>query len=82
MVQIYNKIRDCSKVGLHSWFNSSVGIIRKPNNSIKRPEIILPPKKSPMFNKLYWIIIAVLIVGIAGLAGWVIGLFMDIYGGQ
>ncbi len=32
--QIYSKIRDCSKVGMQGWYNSNVGVIRKPNGSV------------------------------------------------
>ena len=35
MVAIYNKIRNCSGVGFHGWYNSSIGIIRKPNGSVR-----------------------------------------------
>lgn len=33
-VQVFNKIRNCSKVGFHGWYNGSVGIIRKENSKI------------------------------------------------
>jgi hypothetical protein len=36
-VEIYNKIKDCPGK-FHGWFNSSVGIIRKPNASVSKFE--------------------------------------------
>jgi len=46
---VYDKIRNCSKVGLHAWYNSSVGVIRKP---IKKEADILTVKSMESLAKI------------------------------
>lgn len=59
---IYDKIRDCSKVGFHGWYNSSAGVIRKPNSEVKqkKTDVIIEPieeyiKPSLLKRIWYWI---------------------------
>ena len=55
MIQLYDKIKDCPG-RFHSWFNSSIGIIRKPNFAvdIKAEEIIKTIKIMEETKKVLW----------------------------
>jgi len=57
---IYEKVRDCSRVGMHAWYNSSVGVIRKPNGLVRNididPIIEASTFKPSIFTRIwYWV---------------------------
>ena len=54
MVQIYKIIKQTAG-GFHSWVESSVGIIRKPNSEINLPEITPEIKKAEP-KKRNWLV--------------------------
>ncbi len=62
MIQIYKKVKDCPG-GFHSYFLTNIGIIRKPNASVKitKQKVITEPiaeiKPSITFFGYLWQII-------------------------
>lgn len=57
---IYEKIRDCSVVGFHGWYNSNIGVVRKPTREVKTLDSLAEIDKveeasySPSFLKRIW----------------------------
>lgn len=54
-MKIFNRIRICSKVGMHAWYDTDLGFaIRKPIGSVERPrneiDRILLPQEIEMYR--------------------------------
>ncbi len=52
-IQLYNKIKNTAG-GFHSWFNSNVGRIRKPNMEVEFEKVIEVENKQEKPSLSWW----------------------------
>jgi len=55
-MRIFNRIKICSKVGFHAWYESSLGYpLRKPIGSVEGSQIETPIPQESKVRESWWL---------------------------